>query len=121
MKSLLLCALALPLLAAAPAPRQFSFAPPDAGPGLSLGSPGLSLNTPTRGPVYEPAPLPNRDVSAPRTAAASNEPSLAPTLFTNKNQFRGDGYSPNSTAQSEQEKRMRPGAGFSLHMPFAPQ
>ena len=33
----------------------------------------------------------------------------------------GDGFAPNSTAQIEQEKRMKPGAGFSLHMPLTPQ
>ena len=122
MRPLLLIPLALTLLAAAPAPRQFTLGvPADGGSSFSLGSPGSSLSTPTRGPIYEPAPLPNRDLSAPRAQGASNEPSLAPTLFTNKNQYRGDGFSPNSTAQSEQEKRLKPGAGFSLHMPFTPQ
>lgn len=122
MKPLLLIPVVLPLLAAAPGPRQFSLGvPADGTSSLQFGAPGSSLNTPTRGPVYEPAPLPNRDVSAPRAQAASNEPSLAPTLFTTKNQYRGDGFSPNSTAQTEQEKRLKPGAGFSLRMPFAPQ
>lgn len=122
MRSLLLIPLALPLLAAAPAHRQFSLAvPTDDNPLLPVGPRASSLGGPARGPVYEAAPLPNRDMSAPRAARASNAPTLAPTLFTTKNQYRGDGFSPNSTAQIEQEKRFRPGAGFSLHMPLTPQ
>ena len=114
MKTLWLIPVAFTLMAAAPQ-RQLSLSVPWQAP-AGLGAIGLG-----RGPVFEPAPLPNRDLNAPATARASNEPSLAPTLFTARTQYRGDGFSPGSTAQSEQERNVKPGAGFSLHMPLTPQ
>src|SRR3954452_1204447 len=97
--------LALPLLAAGPAPRQqLSLAVPnDPSPLFPLSSSPLGL-TPKQGPTFQPAPTPNRDVSAP-SVRASEKPSFGPSLFTTKNQYRGDGFSPGSTAQSEQERR----------------
>jgi len=117
----MLLPVALPLLAAGPGPRQqFSLAVPvDPSPLVPLSTSPLGL-TPKQGPNFEPAPTPNRDASLP-TTRASEKPSFGPSLFTTKNQYRGDGFSPGSTAQSEQEKRVKPGAGFSLHMPFTPQ
>ena len=120
MKSLLLLPCAALLMAAAPQSRQLSLAvPAQDGSTIDTGQGAFALAAPVKKPRYEPAPLPNRDLNGPR-ARASNEPSLSPTLFTTKTQYRGDGFSPGSTAQSEQERRAKPGAGFSLHMPFAP-
>ena len=107
--------LALPLLAVAAERRlDLQVSPPDS----SLPVPPTP---PTAGPAstYQPAPLPNRDVelSAPR---ASNAPSVGPSLFTRPDQYRGDGFAKGSTAQTEQEKRVRPGAGLSLRLPFSP-
>lgn len=116
MKSVWLFVLAVPLIAAAPMQPPLTLAVPTDG-GFLLGAPAL----PRRVPSFQPAPLPNRELSTPQGARASNEPSVAPTLFTTRTQFRGDGFSPGSTAQSEQEHKLRPGAGISLHMPFAPQ
>lgn len=116
MRTAWIVALALPLMAAAPLQRPLSLAVPADG--------SFSLDQPAprgRAPSFQPAPLPNREVSTPTGPRSSNEPRLAPTLFTTRTQFRGDGFSPGSTAQSEQERNLRPGAGFSLHMPFAPQ
>jgi len=120
MKSWLLLPFVLPLLAAAPGPRQFSLAVPADPSPLVAGSPSPLSLAPKPGPNFEPAPTPNRDVSLP-AARASNKPSFGPSLFTTRDQYRGDGFSPGSTAQSEQEKRVKPGAGFSLRMPFAPE
>jgi len=120
MRAWLLIPLVLPLMAAAPGRQQLSLAVPNDPSPLTPVSPSPLSLTPRSGPTYEVAPLPNRDVSGPRTRA-SNAPSLAPSLFATPNQYRGDGFAPGSTAQSEQEKRMKPGAGFSLTMPFAPQ
>ena len=103
-------------MAAAPLQQPLSLSVPGEG-GFSLSAPA----TPGAAPPFQPAPLPNRDVSTPQGARASSEPSLAPTLFTTRTQFRGDGFSPGSTAQSQQEKNLKPGAGFSLHMPLTPQ
>ena len=115
MKLAWLLPLAVPLVAAAPFDRPLSLSVPSDS-GLSLSAPTL----PKRSSAYAPAPLPNREL-APATARASTEPSLAPTLFTSRTQFRGDGFSPGSTAQSDQEHRAKPGAGISLHMPITPQ
>lgn len=110
-----------PLLIAAAPDRHFGLAMPPTNLDPLLGPQTRALAAPARGPVYEPAPLPNRDISSPRLPKASTEPSLAPSLFTTRNQYRGDGFAPNSTAQAEQEKRVKPGAGFTLHMPFKGQ
>lgn len=110
-------ALGFPLMAAAPLRQPpLTLAVPSDG-GFSLGAPA----TPGAVPSFQPAPLPNRNILTPQAPRASTEPSLAPTLFTTRTQFRGDGFSPGSTAQSEQERKLKPGAGFSLHMPLSPQ
>ncbi|MDT7950795.1 MAG: hypothetical protein RQ966_04750 [Acetobacteraceae bacterium] len=110
--------LALPLIAAGPLQRPLTLAVPAPG-AFSLDPPPAAA--PAKAPSFQPAPLPNRNLSSPPSERESNEPSLAPTLFTSREQFRGDGFSPGSTAQSEQERRLKPAAGFSLHMPLAPQ
>lgn len=79
------------------------------------------IRPPSSGPSYDPAPTPNRDLDAPVGPRASNAPELAPGLFTRGQQYRGDGYSAGSSAQSEQERRARPGAGFKLRMPLQQQ
>lgn len=74
------------------------------------------------GPVFTPAPVPNRDARAPISPRARRpDAEFSPGLFNRSDQFRGDGYSTGSTAQSEQEKRVRPGAGFNLRMPLQEQ
>ena len=115
MRAVWLVVLALPLMAAAPRGQAFTLTVPS-DPGLPFPAPQSKT-----APNYAPAPLPNRDVSTPAPGRASTEPTLAPTLFTSRTQFRGDGFSPGSTAQSDQERRTKPGAGFSLHMPITPQ
>ncbi len=119
MRTLWLLPLALPLMAAAPPRQQMSLTLP-ADQGASLNDLPLSLGAPAGKPIYEPAPLPNRDLRSP-ARRASSEPNLSPTLFSTKTQYRGDGFSPGSTAQADQERRAKPGAGFSLHMPLSPQ
>ena len=91
-----------------------------AEPGLSLPAPAPRPRAPqARG--FEPAPLPNREVDTPSGPRASTSPSVAPSLFTRSDQYRGDGFNKGSTSQSDQERRVRPGAGFSLKMPLTPQ
>ena len=66
--------------------------------------------------------MPNRDAglpSGPRVRRPDAE--LSPTLLNRSEQYRGDGFSNGSTAQAEQERRIRPGAGFNLKMPLQPQ
>jgi len=108
--------LALPLLAAAPTQKQLTLAVPlNDGALLNPGGPApLPTTSP---PAFTPAPTPNRDIglAIPR---ASNAPSVSPSLFTRSDQYRGEGFSPNSTAQIDQERRVKPGAGLSLHVPL---
>lgn len=87
----------------------------------ALPLPSFKMSAPA-GPVFTPAPVPNRDARAP-TGPRVRRPDaeFSPSLFNRSDQFRGDGYSNGSTAQSEQEKRVRPGAGFNLRMPLQEQ
>lgn len=113
----LLVGMAAPLLAAA--------ASSDRGFNLTVPAPGSSLPVPPAPPLavpptkYQPAPTPNRDVelSTPKAATA---PSVGPSLFTRSDQYRGEAFGKGSTAQAEQEKRVKPGAGLSLRLPFSP-
>ena len=68
-------------------------------------------------PRFEPAPLPNRDLSAPPGPRATKEPQFGPALFHRQDQYRGEGIDPRSSAQAEQERRLLPGAGFNLRIP----
>lgn len=66
---------------------------------------------------FEPAPRPNRDLSAPPGPRATKEPQFGPALFHRQDQYRGEGIDPRSSAQAEQERRLLPGAGFNLRIP----
>jgi hypothetical protein len=67
---------------------------------------------------YQPAPVPNPDLFPPRGQAAQSGAQLTPGLFLPKDRFAGDGYIPGTTVQSEQERRLKPGAGFNLSLPL---
>ena len=94
-----------------------------AGP-LSNGSTFSSLTsppdatTPPADPGYEPAPVPNMDAGPPIGGGDSAAPSVRPDLFSQQQQFTGNGFVNGSTAQGQRDERMRPGAGFSLTMPM---
>lgn len=92
-------------------------ATPQRSPLLPL-PPAPPSSGPSSMPDYDLAPTPNRDLDAPSGPRASKNPELAPSLFTRSEQYRGEGYSAGSSAQSEQERRLRPGAGFKLRMPL---
>ncbi len=106
-------------LPAAAQQRPLSLQVP-ANPGTLLPVPARPFATTPPASPFEPAPLPNRDVEGPTGPRASSAPSLAPSLFTRSDTYRGEGYSRGSTAQAEQERRVKPGAGFNLKVPFAP-
>ena len=78
---------------------------------------------PPRGPVtttppgYDTAPTPNQDAFAP-TTRASKDSSVSPGLFTRRDQYRGEGLSAASSAQTEQDRRAKPGAGIKLSVPL---
>ena len=110
--------LALPLLAASPGQKPLSLVVPlPRSPALPLPPKPPAVAAPS---AYQPAPLPNRGLNAPLARSDDTATSLAPTLFTNKDTYRGEGFIKGSTAQAEQDRRARPTPGFSLVMPFAP-
>ena len=72
-------------------------------------------------PSYDLAPTPNRDLDVPADPRAKAAPGLAPSFFSRSEQYRGEGFSNGSSAQAEQERHVRPGAGFKLRLPFQSQ
>ena len=66
---------------------------------------------------FEPAPLPNRDLSGPAPPRATKDPTISPKLFHRGDQYRGESIDPRSSAQSAEERRLLPGAGFNLRIP----
>ena len=106
--------LALALAAAGPPQRGFSLQVP-AAPGSTLPVPPVP---PAPTSLFAPAPLPNRDMEFPNAPRSSNATTVAPSLFTRGDQYRGEGFAKGSTAQTAQEQRARPGAGISLKMPL---
>jgi hypothetical protein len=68
-------------------------------------------------PVFQPAPMPDQDAAAPVTISKA-QAELSPKMFSNKTQFRGDGFTSNSTSQVSEERKMKPAGGFALTMPL---
>ena len=73
------------------------------------------------GPVFEPAPLPNADIGAPDNSDSGSGTQFSPMLLHRRDAFRGDGFSPGSTVESNENRNLQPGAGFRLSMPLQPQ
>jgi hypothetical protein len=68
---------------------------------------------------FTPAPMPDIELNSgivrdPGPAKVG----LAPSLFNEHPTYQGDGFTPNSTVQGEQTKRIRPAAGFNLSVPL---
>ncbi len=103
------------LLAVAASPPP-NLVPPTALPSFTTRAPAA---TPPAAPPpgFTAAPTPDDDVYAPVTRA-SKDASVAPGFFTRRDQYRGEGLSAGSSAQTEQDRRARPGAGISLSMPL---
>ena len=118
MKRVVLPFVALPLLTAAAQQRGLSLAVPAPDGGFTVFSRPAAPASPTV--RLQPAPLPNRDYEAPGAGTDSSSTSVSPSLFTRSDQYRGEGFTKGSTAQSDQDRRVRPGAGFSLKMPLTP-
>ena len=112
MRPVMLAAAALLAMGAGPVNSFITATPmPDFKPTPPRAAP------PAAPPGYTTAPTPDQDSFAPRTKA-SQDASLAPGLFTRRDQYRGEGLSPASSAQAEQDRRAKPGAGLKLSMPL---
>ncbi len=79
-----------------------------------------SAGTPPADPGFEPAPVPDLSLAAPssRGGGSSTAPSVRPDLFTQTQQWQGNGFVNNSTSEAQRDSRMRPGAGFSISVPM---
>ncbi len=78
-----------------------------------------SAGTPPADPGFEPAPMPDLSLAAPSSRGGnSTAPSVRPDFFTQNQQWEGNGFVNNSTAEAQRDSRMRPGAGFSISVPM---
>ena len=114
--SVALPVVSLVLMAAAPLPRTYDLRFSTDAPSLTV--PTAPVISRAAKPDFDAAPTPNRDVFAPSGPAASNNAYLAPGVFARGQQNRGEGFLPGSTAQTDQDRRAMPGAGFNLKMPL---
>lgn len=112
----LLAAAALFLgVAAGPPSRSFDTMAP--APNFSFDSP-VTPKKKTGPPGFTPAPTPNADAAPPIGPRASRDTQVSPQLFQRSNQYRGEGYSPGSSSQIQQDRRAQPGGGINLLMPL---
>ena len=73
----------------------------------------------TTGHAFEPAPMPNADIYAPLPQTGDpHAAQFSPRLFQPNTQFRGDGFSPGSTAQGAEMGRVFPAPGVSVKVPL---
>ncbi|MBV9537998.1 MAG: hypothetical protein JOY70_03580 [Acidisphaera sp.] len=78
----------------------------------------LQTSAPSVAPAFTAAPMPNTDLNAPiPTEANGNAPSLAPSLFSPRATYRGEGFVSGSTAQGAQFSKVKPGFGGTLSIP----
>ena len=82
--------------------------------------PTLELGTAQAAPAnpgFQPAPVPNPDLFAPRSRGQAGA-AVTPNLFHQQKTYRGEGFTPGSTAEGEQTKRVKPTPGMSLTVPL---
>lgn len=111
--------LATPLVVAAAPPQGFTLAVPPSYPFTAVAPTPAPTRPRTPGPVYEPAPLPNRNIGPP-SRVESDGPEISPSLFNRRDQFRGDSFGKGDSEQSTQDRNLKPSPGFRLRMPLVP-
>jgi hypothetical protein len=69
---------------------------------------------------FTSAPVPNSDAGIPFVKDRNaKQAQLAPNLFTPPGTgYRGEGYIPSSSADAEQQRKVKPGAGVALKVPL---
>jgi hypothetical protein len=73
---------------------------------------------PASPPPFQAAPVPDLDLSAPAQAQRNSGPQLSPDLFNERAYNSGQGYTPGSTIERQQQQRQLPVPGFNLKMPL---
>jgi hypothetical protein len=68
---------------------------------------------------FAPAPVPNKDVERPRDQTVERpRTEIAPNLFTQKEERRGDGFVQGSVGRYEADRRQRVTPGVNLTVPL---
>ena len=73
---------------------------------------------PATPPAFQAAPMPDLDLSAPEQAQRNSGPQLSPDFFDRRAYNGGQGYTPGSTIERQQQQRQLPVPGFNLKMPL---
>lgn len=66
----------------------------------------------------EPAPVPDSGVRGPVALQVPRGAELTPTMMGPKYTYQGEGFLRGSTVQSEQNRKVKPAAGFNLTVPL---
>lgn len=111
--------LAAPALAAAGPLQTLSLQVPSDYPFTTRAPMRTPAPSRQAGPVYEPAPLPNPDIVAPRRAESGGT-EFTPSLFNRHDAYRGDALSRGDSVESDENRRLMPSPGFTLRMPLQP-
>ena len=100
-----------------------------AGPALQFATSHLDLPALTPGedtvsrpadgtPLYERAPMPNENALEPQYDTGGASDPVQPSVINRGSKVgESGGYSRNSSVNSAQDSRMKPGLGFALHVP----
>lgn len=105
----------LPLIAAMFA--ALAAAPPPYPP-ITLGAQALDDHGKALGSLYTPAPVPNENVERPGHGGQRAHTELTPGLYRPGKSYLGDGYTPGSTIQGEEQRRYKPLPNLSLSVPL---
>jgi hypothetical protein len=62
--------------------------------------------------------VPDLDLSAPAQAERNSGPEFSPNLFNQRAYNGGQGYTPGSSIERQQQQRQLPVPGFNLKMPL---
>jgi hypothetical protein len=69
--------------------------------------------------AFAPAPVPDPDVVDPAKRPVAEGTSLSPKLSNpHPTLFQGDGFTPNSTEQTEEDRHYRPAPSLNLNVPL---
>ena len=108
-------ALGIAVLLGAAGPDGMQVQITDVGP-LAQPEPAPAKALTFQNTMYQAAPVPNEDVSAP-PGAVQTEAQLAPKMLAPTTLFQGDGYANGSSQQGTLEHRKAAAAGLGLSVP----
>jgi hypothetical protein len=116
----ILVGLAAAIMAAGP-PPTLSLSPSQGAPiPIPVGEPKVQPIIAKVGSGYTAAPVPNSDFTIPFVKdPRQSQAQLAPGLFAPPaTGYRGEGYVPGSSAEGEQQRKLKPAPGINLKVPL---